>query len=79
MRIIEEIQYPSFKLSLFYMNQKYILKFEQEYLEQSYKVSELYHEIADLNDVKAKLTDEFLERIETIFQSMRKTHLIFTV
>ena len=77
MRIIEEIQYPSFKLSIFYMNQKYILKFEQEFLEQSYKVSELYHDVLNLNDVKAKITDEFIANIETIFESMRKTHLVF--
>lgn len=77
MRIIEEIQYPSFKLSIFYMNQKYILKFEQEFLEQSYKVSELYHDVVNLNDVKAKITDEFIANIETIFESMRKTHLVF--
>jgi hypothetical protein len=41
MRIIQTIEHPKMRISLFQMNQKYILKFEFGPLEQSYKFDEL--------------------------------------
>ncbi len=41
MRIIQTIEHPKMRISLFQMNQKYILKFEYGPLEQSYKFDEL--------------------------------------
>ena len=41
MRILAEIPHPDCKISVFYMNQKYIVKFEKGNFEQSYKISEL--------------------------------------
>lgn len=41
MRVIAELPHPDCKITLFHMNQKYIIKFEQGTLEQSYKLSEL--------------------------------------
>lgn len=41
MRIIQTIEHPKMRISIFQMNQKYILKFEYGPLEQSYKFDEL--------------------------------------
>ena len=52
MRVIAEIPHPQIKISIFYMNQKYIIKFEMYNLEQTYKLSELDYIIRDVEDVK---------------------------
>ena len=41
MRVIAELPHPECKISIFSMNQKYIVKFEQGTFEQSYKLAEL--------------------------------------
>lgn len=41
MRIIQTIEHPKMRISIFQMNQKFILKFEFGPLEQSYKFDEL--------------------------------------
>lgn len=41
MKILAEIPHAQLRITLFAWNQKYILKFEQGALEQSYKISEL--------------------------------------
>ncbi len=70
MRVIDEINYPQFKLSIFYMNGKYILKFERGNLEQSYKISELDYIIKNVDDIKSTLTPAFLEKITQQFSTM---------
>ncbi|MBY0244923.1 MAG: hypothetical protein K2Q03_05660 [Sphingobacteriaceae bacterium] len=71
MRIIAELPHPDCKISIFNMNQKYIVKFEQGTLEQSYKLSELDLSGGGVNDVFEILDDEFIKTVVDKFKSMR--------
>jgi len=71
MRTVAELPHPDFKITLFNMNQKFIVKFEQGNLEQSYKISEL--DLTDgANSVFEMLDDEFFKAVNSQFQAMRE-------
>lgn len=73
MRIIAELPHPEFKISIFYMNQKFIAKIEQGTLEQSYKISEM--DLTDgVNSVFEILDEEFLKTVSARFAEMRKDY-----
>lgn len=71
MRTIAELPHPEFKITLFNMNQKYIVKFEQGQLEQSYKLSELDLSGGGANEVFQLLDDDFLNTVTERFKTMR--------
>ena len=71
MRIIAELPHPECKISLFNMNQKYIVKFEQGTLEQSYKLSELDLTGGGPNEVFQILDEEFISTVIDRFKTMR--------
>lgn len=71
MRIIAELPHPECKISLFHMNQKYIVKFEQGTLEQSYKLSELDLSGGGANEVFQILDEEFIATVIERFKTMR--------
>lgn len=71
MRIIAELPHPEFKISIFYMNQKFIVKIERGVLEQSYKIAEM--DLTDgVNSVFELLDEEFLRTVTTRFVEMGK-------
>ncbi|MGI4022074.1 MAG: hypothetical protein ACRYFA_11245 [Janthinobacterium lividum] len=71
MRVVAELPHPEFKISIFHMNGKFIAKFEQGALEQSYKVAEM--DIIDgVNSVFELLDEAFLQTVSTRFGEMRK-------
>lgn len=73
MRIIAELPHPEFKISIFNMNQKFIVKMEQGTLEQSYKISEM--DLTDgINSVFELLDEEFLKTVAARFADMRKDY-----
>lgn len=73
MRIIAELPHPEFKISIFNMNQKYIVKIEQGTLEQSYKMDEM--DLTDgVNSVFEVLDEEFLKTVSKRFAEMRKDY-----
>ena len=73
MRIIAELPHPEFKISILNMNQKFIVKAEQGTLEQSYKIPEM--DLTDgVNSVFELLDEEFLTKIATRFNEMRKDY-----
>ncbi|WP_410528471.1 hypothetical protein [Sphingobacterium sp. SGR-19] len=53
------------------MNQKFIIKFEQGVLEQSYKLAET-DVIGGVNGVFELLDEEFINQVITQFKQMRK-------
>jgi len=71
MRVIKEILYPDCKVSIFYMNQKYIIKFEQNNLEQIYKFSEIDFIIGDIADVEKMIETSLLMKSISIFNEMK--------
>jgi hypothetical protein len=73
MRIIAELPHPEFKISIFNMNQKFIIKIEQGMLEQSYKISEM--DLTDgVNSVFEILDEAFLKTVAIRFAEMRKDY-----
>lgn len=72
MRIIAEIPHPSCKISVFYMNQKYIIKFEKGNFEQSYKISELDYVISGLEDIKKVINESLITSVLLRFEQMNK-------
>lgn len=71
MRVIAELPHPECKITIFSMNQKYIVKFEQGTFEQSYKLAELDLSGGGVNDVFEILDDEFIATVISRFQLMR--------
>lgn len=71
MRIIQTIEHPKMRISIFQMNQKYILKFEYGPLEQSYKFDEL--NFAGIDDFVEQIKSSILiSQSESRFQEMIK-------
>jgi hypothetical protein len=71
MRVIAELPHPDFKISIFAMNQKFIVKIEKGVLEQSYKISEM--DLTDgVNSVFELLDEEFLKTVANRFAEMHK-------
>lgn len=69
MRTIAELPNPNCKITIFSMNQKFIIKFERGVLEQTYKIAEA--DVTDgVNGVFQLLDDAFIEQVVTRFQSM---------
>jgi hypothetical protein len=71
MRIIAELPHPDFKISILFMNNKYIVKTEQGNLEQTYKIAEA--DLVDgVNSVFELLDEEFSRTVLARFHEMRK-------
>ncbi len=71
MRIIAELPHPQCKISIFSMNQKFIVKFEQGPYEQSYKIAELDLSGGGVNEVFQIIDEEFIDTVIERFKAMR--------
>jgi len=71
MRVIAELPHPECKITIFSMNQKYIVKFEQGAFEQSYKLAEMDLSGGGVNDVFEILDEEFITTVIDRFKLMR--------
>lgn len=70
MRTLATFPYQDFNLTIFYWNQKYLLKYEQGDLEQTYKISEL--EVTGEDEVREMAQKEdFINQIQKRFEEMR--------
>ena len=70
MRVIAELPHAVCKITIFSMNQKFIIKLEKGVYEQSYKVSEI--DMTDgVNGVFKMLDDEFMNTVAERFAQMR--------
>lgn len=70
MRVIAEIPHERFKIQIFSYNAKYIVKIELGQFEQLFKIGET--DVFGLEDVKAMVTRELLEKSLDRFISMRQ-------
>ena len=69
MRVVAELPRQDCKITIFSMNMKYIVKFEQGVLEQTYKLSEI--DMTDgVNSVFQILDEEFIGTVVARFKSM---------
>lgn len=70
MRIVAELPRPDCKITIFSMNMKFLVKFEQGNLEQTYKISEL-DVTGGINGVFRILDEAFIEAVVNRFEGMR--------
>ena len=70
MRVIAELPHPDCKITLFSMNNKYIIKFEQGSLEQTYKIPEV-DIVGGVDGVFELLDNTFIESVLNRFSTMR--------
>jgi hypothetical protein len=69
MRVIAELPHPDFKITIFSMNQKFIVKMERGILEQSYKIPDM--DLTNgIDGVFEILDDEFLKAVAARFVEM---------
>ncbi|HEX5172228.1 MAG TPA: hypothetical protein VFW11_23795 [Cyclobacteriaceae bacterium] len=70
MRVIGELPHPDFKITIFLWNNRYLIKIEHGYLEQTYKIDQFDLEEKDLKNMVDK---EFLDQVSDRFQAMHKS------
>jgi hypothetical protein len=74
MRIIGEIPHPDCRITLFHWNNRYIIKLEKGYLEQTFKIDQF--DLSSENDLRILVSDEFIRealiRFEGMDQSLQK-------
>jgi len=68
MRIIATIPHPKIKISVFQMNQKYLLKMEAGPYEQTYKIYE--DEINSMEQLHAICNEAFMQTVIARFEQM---------
>lgn len=68
MRIIANIPHPSIAISIFQMNEKYIVKFEAGPMEQAFKFP--MNEVNGLDALKNMINDDFIETVRKRFNEM---------
>ena len=68
MRIVDSIPHPSMTISIFQMNDKYMVKFEAGPMEQTFKFS--IAELKSVENLKSKITVDFIENTRKRFNEM---------
>ena len=68
MRIVDSIPHESMTISIFKMNDKYMVKFEAGPMEQTFKFNE--EEVKGIDGLKQKITPEFIENTRKRFNEM---------
>ena len=70
MRLIQEIPHEEFKISVFSWNNKYIIKFENNHFEQTYKVNEW--DLTSDEDILPLVNQLIIIQINEVFDQMNK-------
>jgi len=71
MRVVAELPRPDCKITIFSMNNKFIIKFEKGNLEQTYKLAEI-DLLNGLNGVFELLDEEFISSVVSRFERMNE-------
>jgi len=68
MRIIDSIPHPSMSISIFQMNDKFIVKFEAGPMEQAFKF--YTEDVKSVDGVKKLINEVFIETVRVRFNEM---------
>ncbi len=68
MRIIDTIPHPSITISIFQMNDKFIVRFEAGMMEQAFKFSNT--EVKGVEHIKQIINTDFIETVRKRFNEM---------
>ena len=68
MRIIDTIPHESMTISIFQMNDKFMVKFEAGMMEQCFKFT--VEEVGNLQGLKSRISKPFIEKTRSRFNEM---------
>ena len=68
MRIIDSIPHPSISISIFQMNDKYIVKFEAGPMEQAFKF--YTEDVKSVDGLKKLINEDFIDKVHARFKEM---------
>ena len=68
MRVIGNIPHPSMRITVFIMNDKYVMKFEAGPLEQAFKIP--LTEVKAMEGIEKMLDEEFMKKVVERFNEM---------
>ena len=68
MRIIDTIPHPSLQISIFQMNDKYLVKFEAAMMEQVFKFD--HADIKSIEALKQIISPDFIDAVRKRFNDM---------
>ncbi len=68
MRIVGEISHPQCKITLYAWNNRYLVKLEQGYLEQTFKIDQ--YDLASEADLNAIVNEDFIQQALRRFDEM---------
>lgn len=71
MRIIGEIPHPDCRITLFHWNNRYIVKLEKDYLEQTFKIDQF--DLSSENDLRLVVSDAFIQEALVRFEGMNQS------
>lgn len=71
MRIIGEIANASCKITLYHWNNRYLIKLERDYLEQTFKVNQF--DVSSENDLIKMMDERFISEALNRFDSMEQS------
>lgn len=71
MRVIKEFSESGIRISLFSWNNKFLLKFEQGMVEQTFKVSEM--EVSSEEDLSVFWSEAYLSTVQKRFDEMHQS------
>ncbi len=74
MRIIGQIDHPTLKITVFKMNERISVKFENEGYEQTFKLGQ-DDRLAQLESIQQWVDAAMLEQVQQTFQHMHRTRL----
>ena len=68
MRVVGEIPHPDCKITLFAWNNRYLIKFEQGFLEQTFKIHE--YDVTSEAELKELIDESFIRETLNRFEAM---------
>lgn len=70
MRVVDTIPHPQIRISIFSMNEKYLVKFEAGPYEQTYKFA--HEDVEGIAEIKVKVDEKLLDEIASVFRKMHE-------
>jgi len=71
MRVIRELSFHHSKVTFFAWNNRYLVKFEQGFLEQTFKINQ--SDVQDEDSLVRMIDNEFVLQVERLFMEMAKS------
>lgn len=68
MRVIDTIPHPSITISIFSMNDKFVVKFEAGPMEQAFKFK--HDEVKSIDNLKTIIDEKFISKVHERFNEM---------